>query len=46
MWYKLSSLNKIDGIFANGYGYFGSGDQIYELKGFNVNNIIKKQKNY
>ena len=44
MWYRLSSLNKFDGIFASGYGYSAPGDQVYEVKGFNVNNVIKKTK--
>ena len=44
MWFKLSSLNKFDAIFASGYGYSAPGDQVYELKGFNVNNVIKKTK--
>ena len=44
MWYRLSSLNKFDGIFASGYGYSAPGDQVYDVKGFNVNNVIKKTK--
>lgn len=40
-WYKLSKFNKLDGQFANGYGYSEDGDKVYKLKGFEAQSIAK-----
>ncbi|MFL1073634.1 transketolase-like TK C-terminal-containing protein, partial [Mycoplasmopsis synoviae] len=41
-WYKLSKFNKLDGQFANEYGYSEDGDKVYKLKGIEAQSIAKK----
>ncbi|ADE19403.1 transketolase family protein [Mycoplasma crocodyli] len=42
MWYKLSKYNKFDAFLANGYGWSEDGQKVYELKGFNVDNLTQR----
>ena len=46
MWYKLSKYNKIEAHFAWTFGESTSGEEIYKLKGFNVEELCSKVVNF
>ncbi|TNK89707.1 transketolase, partial [Mycoplasmopsis pullorum] len=42
MWFRLSKYNKLDAHLSSGYGYSEDGQKVYEIKGFEVNNLTNK----
>ena len=46
MWFRLSKYNRIDAWLSQGYGYSAPGDIVYSEKGFTVENISKKIKDF
>ncbi|WP_220094507.1 transketolase-like TK C-terminal-containing protein [Mycoplasmopsis gallinarum] len=44
MWYQLAKYAPMDAQLASGFGYSAPGQEVYELKGFSIKNIIKKVK--
>lgn len=42
MWYQLAKYNRFDCILATTFGESTDGKEIYELKGFNIINIVTK----
>lgn len=46
MWFRLSKYNMIDAWLSHGYGYSAPGDVVYSEKGFTVDNITQKVKNF
>ncbi|UUD36934.1 Transketolase [Mycoplasmopsis californica] len=46
MWFRLSKYNKIDAHLASTYGYSEDGGKVYALKGFSVENLVKKVKSF
>ncbi|EFF41525.1 transketolase-like TK C-terminal-containing protein [Mycoplasmopsis alligatoris] len=44
MWFRLSKYNKFDAFLSSGYGWSEDGQKVYELKGFNVDNLVTRVK--
>ncbi|WP_029608713.1 transketolase family protein [Mycoplasma simbae] len=42
MWYRIAQYTRFDAILATEYGHSADGQQVYEMNGFNVENVIDK----
>lgn len=46
MWFRLGKYNKIDAHLASGYGYSEDGEKVYQIKGFEVDSLVSKIKEF